>query len=203
MALDGIGNDISNGIADRIGDDIGVGDESGSGNISCDSIRGGGDNLPISMLLKNATLEHFKFCVIPQLKAFCRVGLLPTETNAVVPQKKGTVEQARSGVKNLIFTAHSFCEREVTLSFLSDQLHCKEQDAFQPLVLRLTPNGEGEENFTFITAPFIFSVIDFTLPDNRTLELRTANRERICNDARLLTKILRKRLRYHLQERIQ
>lgn len=193
----GVGDgDVDGGVNGcvEVGDEGGDRGSNGSGN----------HDIPMSTILKNATLQHFSLCLVPQLKAFCCVHLFVMEATVLTNQKKVTVEEAMSGVQNLIFLAHSFRERAVKVAFESSHLQIDEQDPFEPSVIQPhNPMGEGADDFSFVTAQFIVAIIDcFTLPGCRTLKLRTASRERICQGAVQLTKLLRKRLRFHLQERI-
>lgn len=94
-----ISGNIGNAGSISVGNDATITGDDGSGNVA------------MSTLLKNARLDRFKCCTVPQLKAFCRVHILPTETSLFSNQKKGTVQEAESGVENLLFLAHSFRER--------------------------------------------------------------------------------------------
>lgn len=167
-----------------------------------------GDSTNVASLLEQATLEHFTHCVVPQLKAFCRVRLQGAEPSILVSKKKGTVDEAKAGVENLIFLAHSFRDRTVQVAIETDQELYTVQAPVQPTVIELLSTqrsiGGDTNDFSFVTAPFIVAVIDcFSLPGERTLKLRSASRERITQQACQLTKILFQRLRGHLQERIQ
>jgi hypothetical protein len=91
-------------------------------------------------LLANATLDHFSVCLVAQLKAYCRVRLNSTESPALLNLKKGSVREAMAGVQNLIFLAHSFRQREISLSIdeepVADGQEVEQVSASQPSVRR-------------------------------------------------------------------
>lgn len=70
---DGGVDNSGNNSGDCIGIGESIGDERDSGNIIWDNVRcgggNGGDNVPISTLLKHATLEHFKVLCRPTMKS--------------------------------------------------------------------------------------------------------------------------------------
>jgi hypothetical protein len=163
------------------------------------------DSSQRDQLLKTVTLEHFKNCLVPQLKAYCRVRLLDTESPSLLNLKKGSVEQASTGVQNLISLAHSFRERPVRLSVEDNAvaLQDKQEAALvQPSLVRCSIQRsiwQGDNDFMYIVAMFT----TFDLPPMRTMEMANADRERVKEETCQLTAILGQRFQMHVHARIE
>jgi hypothetical protein len=66
--------------------------------------------------LMDATLQDFaNHCKANELTAFCRVRLLPNESNSIIPTRKGKIDDALNGDENLIVVAHRLRNRQPKL----------------------------------------------------------------------------------------
>ena len=151
----------------------------------------GSEPPPSQELLANATLDHFSICLVAQLKAYCRVRLNSTESPALLNLKKGSVREAMAGVQNLIFLAHSFRQREISLSMdeepVADGQEVEQVSASQPSVRRHSIQGTVEkshDDFTFFNRHFVEGMFStFTLPEQRPMELADGNDTRFAEEA--------------------
>jgi hypothetical protein len=165
------------------------------------------DQEPSSLLLSNAVLENFKNCKVSQLKVFCHVRLLETESPSLLNQKKGSVQEASTGVENLLWLAHSFCGRPVRLSNeVAQQEEDEQQGMLEPTVREVlisgTSNGHGDcDNFAFVTPQFMEATFTtFNISVQRTLELARPDYAKIKKESCQLAKILRQRFQTQVQK---
>lgn len=168
-----------------------------------------GANMHTDEILRDATMGHFGGCCLSdELTAFCKARLKPTESSSAIPKKKGKLESAEQGKKNLIGVAYQFRTRKVLLTpkKVPQELQSS-YVAAQPVFCTLQQPGTNEmptiEDFSWLTRSWLIAAeLTFYQNLHRKGRVATLDCKALSETATILLKHLRQRMKSHLQNRL-